>query len=505
MELEGHAPEPYFIQRLRKLSQEAFTLRMLGFMLAKAWVFAFFFIPSGFFGKAPMASLLSFDALSRNALILTLVVFGLKAAAWLRPQTLRNCCIFAAGFSVAGTILAAIPLDEGFLGVAFLLAAALLTGMGSGMLSVMWGIEYSRTTSSVTAAEVSVAYAFATFILPAYVLFPAWAQVLTLAILPIVSAMLLFYQGRFSSSGAEPLVPAVVGSLGDAAQSKVQLAKIALSSMVFAVVIVLLRSVYERTVPLSQSDSAVLVATSALVGSLIVVALLVFSKKPETAFSYQPVMLLIAGGCFLLPMVEAGTALPYFFARTGYICFLVLNMVMLSDLASRSPLKSGTVFGVGLAALSFGMFLGQLFATLFAGAGGMFSGNTSALSGLLVFILLVTYVFTMTNRPGPIVHDSHARISEEGEDGGKAINLRLEVDFERRCRSLSEHSGISERACEVMVLYAKGRSKSRIEQELYISQSTVSFHLRNIYQKLGIHSRQELIDAIEKVSLWEED
>lgn len=56
-----------------------------------------------------------------------------------------------------------------------------------------------------------------------------------------------------------------------------------------------------------------------------------------------------------------------------------------------------------------------------------------------------------------------------------------------------------------MVLFAKGRSKARIEQELYISQSTVSFHLRNIYQKLGVHSRQELMDFIENYSVAEED
>ncbi len=504
MEIAEHTPEPYFIQRLRKLSQEVFTLRMLGFMLSKAWVFAFFFVPSGFFGNASFDSLLSFDALSRNALILTLVVFGVRAAQWLTPRTSRLCCALAAAFSVAGTVFAAIPTVSEAMGLTSLLAAALLTGMGSGMLSIMWGIEYGRTTGSVTAAEVSVAYAFASFILPAYVLFPAWAQVLTLVALPIVSSLLLYYQRRSDVRGSRRGASESTNPFCSLGGSKLQLAKIAVSSMVFAVVIVVLRSVYERTVPLAPGDTAVMAASSALVGSMIVIALLVFSRRPETAFSYRPVVLLIAGGCFLLPMIESGTALPYFFARVGYICFLVLNIVMLSDLASRGSIKPGVVFGIGLASLSFGMFVGQLFVVLLENFGGPLFESTSALSGFLVFVLLITYVLSMTNRP-----DSSARGQVPtaevpvGAQGGN-VTIQTEAEFERRCQILSERAGISERACEVMVLYAKGRSKSRIEQELYISQSTVSFHLRNIYQKLDIHSRQELIDAIEQEPIFEE-
>ena len=33
--------------------------------------------------------------------------------------------------------------------------------------------------------------------------------------------------------------------------------------------------------------------------------------------------------------------------------------------------------------------------------------------------------------------------------------------------------------------------------ELYLSRNTVKGHLKNIYTKLGIHSKQELIDLVE--------
>lgn len=48
----------------------------------------------------------------------------------------------------------------------------------------------------------------------------------------------------------------------------------------------------------------------------------------------------------------------------------------------------------------------------------------------------------------------------------------------------------------VMTMFAQGRSALYIAEELCISESTVRTHIRRIYSKLDIHSRQELIDAV---------
>jgi DNA-binding NarL/FixJ family response regulator len=61
--------------------------------------------------------------------------------------------------------------------------------------------------------------------------------------------------------------------------------------------------------------------------------------------------------------------------------------------------------------------------------------------------------------------------------------------------------GLSERQTEVMVLAARGFSNARIAEELYISEGTVKRHLANIYEKIGVHSRN---DAVRKalVEQW---
>ena len=53
--------------------------------------------------------------------------------------------------------------------------------------------------------------------------------------------------------------------------------------------------------------------------------------------------------------------------------------------------------------------------------------------------------------------------------------------------------GLSERETEVIVLAARGLSNRRIAQELHISDATVKRHLANVYQKVGVSSRNEAV------------
>ncbi|HOZ59064.1 MAG TPA: LuxR C-terminal-related transcriptional regulator [Nakamurella multipartita] len=52
--------------------------------------------------------------------------------------------------------------------------------------------------------------------------------------------------------------------------------------------------------------------------------------------------------------------------------------------------------------------------------------------------------------------------------------------------------GLSDRELDVLTLLASGLSMKQIAQELFITASTVSFHLGRIYSKAGVHSRHQL-------------
>lgn len=99
-----------------------------------------------------------------------------------------------------------------------------------------------------------------------------------------------------------------------------------------------------------------------------------------------------------------------------------------------------------------------------------------------------------------------ARFPEAGvEDVGHVSLPETKGLWKKRCRAVSEQHGLSERQYEVLVLVAQGRNAKYIEQTLMISLSTAQTHIRNIYRKTGVHSRQELLNLIEATKLYGED
>lgn len=65
------------------------------------------------------------------------------------------------------------------------------------------------------------------------------------------------------------------------------------------------------------------------------------------------------------------------------------------------------------------------------------------------------------------------------------------------CRELVGLHRLSRREEEVALLLARGHTRASIAKKLFVSENTVRAHVKNIYAKLGIHSKQQLIDLIE--------
>ena len=57
--------------------------------------------------------------------------------------------------------------------------------------------------------------------------------------------------------------------------------------------------------------------------------------------------------------------------------------------------------------------------------------------------------------------------------------------------------GLSERETDVFALWVTGHGLKHIQNTLFISESTVKTHLRNIYRKCDTHNRAEIIALFE--------
>lgn len=485
------------VPRAQKLVRESFNARMVGFMLSRAWVYIVFFSTALLLQAKTQGTLDLLNNLSRDTLIVTLLAASLLFEPLLKRLARTPWCYAPAIVTIVGTLLVPLSNTADASGQAALIAASVLTGVGSGLFLLLWGNVYGKLSGPLVAAEASLAYAFASLVVPACFTFPFWFQAVFVTALMLGSAALL---GReVAQEDAEPEVSPPPDML-QPPEAKHLLAKIAVSSVAFSFVLNVLRFLYERQDLRALDLSPAFVLTvSALAAGVIVLAVLLFSKRLDLAFSYRPVLWLLVLGCFLLPLFDHGSALPYLFARTGYVCFTILAWIMLSDLAYRSTLSPFKIFGIGQAACSLGLALGALMGRVAEASGMSITANSLALSGILVFALIVMYTLILTERD---ISRLIAKPSHKSKEAQMVDEIRTRTHD--RCEALAARHGLGERATEVLVLYSRGRSRSRIEQELYISKGTVNFHLRNIYLALGVHSRQELLDLLDDDTLDED-
>lgn len=57
---------------------------------------------------------------------------------------------------------------------------------------------------------------------------------------------------------------------------------------------------------------------------------------------------------------------------------------------------------------------------------------------------------------------------------------------------------LSPRETDVLVAYAHGRNVAYLAEHLVLSSNTIRSHSKTLYTKLGVHSKQELIDLVER-------
>jgi len=83
--------------------------------------------------------------------------------------------------------------------------------------------------------------------------------------------------------------------------------------------------------------------------------------------------------------------------------------------------------------------------------------------------------------------------------------LRGECRLEGIVCSPEFENNVSNAELRVMRLVNRSMTAEEIAEELYLSVHTVRNHLKNIYSRLGLHNRQDLMNYIHKNKLFEDE
>lgn len=95
------------------------------------------------------------------------------------------------------------------------------------------------------------------------------------------------------------------------------------------------------------------------------------------------------------------------------------------------------------------------------------------------------------------------RVAEERELS-RLVELRQLVDHYRtdedstkaRCARAARTFDLTRREEEMLGLLLEGRTRSEIARDLYVSGNTVKTHLRNLYRKMGVTGKDELVETL---------
>ncbi|NPD31182.1 helix-turn-helix transcriptional regulator [Eggerthellaceae bacterium zg-1084] len=85
---------------------------------------------------------------------------------------------------------------------------------------------------------------------------------------------------------------------------------------------------------------------------------------------------------------------------------------------------------------------------------------------------------------------------DAGEDHPEAASPLDAKPLQHRCALLGQQARLTPREQEVFEMLAEGRNARYITERHTVSLNTVKSHIKHVYQKLDVHSQQELIDLV---------
>ena len=354
-------------------------------------------------------------------------------------------------------------------------ATGIIVGIGSPAACLLWRQEFQfvDVTASLRAS------AAAGMIYGLYLLFCAHsctAFAATIFLLATV-AIVAFPMAR-RGGASETCAPVKADPLKDAPRSSLPAMLPAVAGIaVFAFVMGFRRGGMD----VNESDA---LSTGFLVAGAITLALshVTFSKPPINHY-YQ--VLLPTCATILVPLSYI-CSLAEAKAAASFIIYVLFGIVGAFSLAAVTIFgQSDELDGVKFVAGTFGLYN---FMSLF---GLMLVENTPGIDRLqaIVFVgLSVAYFGFLSVSPNLPVSAKPT----EAEPNKAAARTQDEL-LARVCASLAVTAGLSPRESQIFALLAKGFSASYVSGALLISESTARTHVSNIYRKLNVTCRDELL------------
>lgn len=361
------------------------------------------------------------------------------------------------------------------------LLAFALSGCGYAACLVVWGRILSAKDVDSSARQVLADSSAAVAVMVIASLLPGIASALVVAGLGLAAGII--GSGKVAAFDATDQPPGQV-VVSDTRESIPWTSYLAggVPWMTYGVFLALLSDVHVLEDYLDVA-TLVMLALVAVAG----IAIVRLHRRPHidlSRMSWASVPLLVTG----LVVYVAGEAQLLRLAVLLILLSMIVSylhlMTHFAALAHRPDLLSDQMFAWGWLAPSVGLFVG-----VFAGIVFRLADDPSLklFLSLLGGVLVVILIFSM----GSI--EKIALRHREREIGQQA-KVDAEAARETRLDEVLAEMGLSMREREVALLLLQGRSQAVIAEQLFVAASTVNTHVKHIYQKVNVCSKQDFIN-----------
>ena len=457
---------------------------LMGVTFHIAWIFLLMYhspIDAQIF--IPGTSVTVFYAVSFAALAVPSVVFAAVPKKFLDFFYCRSGVLAAGLVTVFGTALyCASQITANF---AIIIAAGVFTGVGSCAIAALWATAFARMTPGQTCANLPFLLFLTTVAIVDICFIPVqlyYVAVISLAVLDM--AFLLYSVKSLGKGNLE------VTLKPGAAESSIITPGRAFSILIAIIAVLGTLEGMLATLTSSSNDF--------------------FGDLETLSYFIENIVIFIALGAFIKETRPEGLLALFSLPILGIVMFLVPVICTDATMANETFYNIGLVSqelvliaGTVALAISFKMppIRTFLVARVMFGATdllGNFLGDyvlgdaLSSAGSIMVFILcelvvvLMVFIFFMLHR----FNATHNDIA--GKQNTNAGNFQIRD----ACERIADACKLSPRERDVFFLLAEGRSTARVKEELCIAEGTVNTHVRNIYGKLGVHTRQELLDMV---------
>ncbi|ANE23144.1 hypothetical protein AAY81_08515 [Denitrobacterium detoxificans] len=196
-------------------------------------------------------------------------------------------------------------------------------------------------------------------------------------------------------------------------------------------------------------------------------------------------LMVVFDGYVIIAFMSYGYRDPWYYMLSGFAVFLApraLARMAEGGLAvlGVDPVQIMAIMGVAMV-ISAQFILGQLILVYMDGRNAAHGGEGADTSHEVV----------TSNHP---VIKNLMGLDEGVEPTSREDAMRMAM--EEGVHELGQQFLLTEREEEVLVQYALGKTQQRVAEELFISPGTVHAHIKRIYGKTGLHSRQDVLDYL---------